>query len=89
MDFWLNPGVNIQVNSLTKVTMVPAAPGETPPAGAMVVPPQSPLPAAAAMIRQAQEANLEVAREAAIANQAVLESQTIHPPWSVTFTEQK
>ncbi len=89
MDFWMRPGVQVNVNSLTKVTMVAAKPGEEPPPGAMVVPPESPLPAAAAMIRQAQEANLQVAREAAIANQAVQDAAIAPTPWSVTFTEQK
>ncbi len=89
MDFWLDKGVSVQVPSLTKVTMVAALPGEEPPPGAMVIPPRSPLPAAAAMIRQAQEANLEVAKQAVAANQAVLQSAPDHTPWSVTFTETK
>ncbi len=89
MEFWLYPGALVNVSALTKVTMVAAAAGEQPPAGAMVVPPHSPLPAAAALIRQAQEANLQVAKDAAIANQAVQEAATVQPPWSVTFTEMK
>ncbi len=93
MDFWMRPGVAVQVNALTKVTMLAALPGEEPPPGAMVVPPDSALPPHVAMIRQAAEhASEAIAKQAAVANQAVKAASAEvpnPPPWSVTFTEAK
>ncbi len=85
MDFWLYPGAYVHVNAPTKVTMVPAAPGEIPPPGATVIPPQSPLPVQAAIAR-AVEAQAEISAQATAANQAV---QAAVPPWEVTFTERR
>ncbi len=91
MDFWLYPGAYVNVSAPTKVTMTPAAPGEVPPAGVTVIPPQSPLPIHAALARAA-EAQAEISAQAAAANQAVqAATQAVEPPppWEVTFTEKR
>ena len=61
----------MSVNALTKVTLVPAAAGETPPAGATIIPPQN-APSNSApghMLAAAAAANLEVARQGMAAAQ--------------------
>ncbi len=74
MDFYLYPGVFVNVSAPTKVTMVPLAPNEQPPAGATVIPPQgSPL---SQVIKTAAAANLETARQGVVAAHAVTEQQT-------------
>lgn len=93
MDFWLYPGAYVNVNMPTKVTMIPAAPGEVPTAGMTVIPPQSPLPPSVSLIRAAEAANAEVQQQAVQANQAVQAAQAVDaavvPPWEVTFTEKR
>lgn len=94
MDLWLNPGALLSVNSLTKVTMIQAAPGETPPPGATVIPPMTPMAAMAHQaMRAAMAANTEVAVNAAVAAQEAQEETSAatapHPPWEVTFREKQ
>ncbi len=91
MEFWLNPGALVSVNALTKVTMTPAAAGETPPPGATIIPPMSPLTAMAQQTNAAMAANTEVATQAAIAAQAAQEavSTALAKPWEVTFREKQ
>ena len=93
MDFWLYPGAYVNVNAPTKVTMTPAAPGEVPPAGVTVIPPQSPLPVHAALARAA-EAQAAIVEQGIAANQAIQAASQAAPvdptpPWEVTFTEKR
>ncbi len=93
MDFWLFPGALVSVNAPTKVTMVAAAPGEVPPAGAMVIPTQSALPPPVALMRQMESAReslqTKAAEVAAMAQSLQLPSEPKTAPWEVTFTEKK
>jgi hypothetical protein len=77
VDFWLYPGAYVNVNMPTKVTMVPVAPGEVPPPGVTVIPPQSsvftPL---GKTIEAAAQANLDVARQGLEAAQSLTTQQT-------------
>ena len=83
MDFWLYPGALVSVNGPTKVTMISASPGEYPPPGATVIPPQSSLPPSVAIARMAEQAIAEQGEE----TKRAVAAATSHAPWEVTFQE--
>ncbi len=102
MDLYRYPGARMDVSSPAKVTITPLSPGEVPPPGSTIIPPQSPVTAAMHTIHAAQQANVNLAKQAMESNQALaaqaaeavnkVETETLTravqpPPWSVTFTE--
>ena len=72
-EYWMYPGVAMQVSVPMKLSLIPITPGETPPPGTTIIPPQTPM---AATIRAAAAANLEVARQGEAAAAAVSEQHT-------------
>lgn len=72
VDLYVYPGIAINFQVLSKITMTPLGPGDTIPTGAITVPPPAPAPAAAAAMAHAVMANL--AESAAVAEKAVTES---------------
>ncbi len=84
MNFWVYPGVYVSVDVPMKITMTPVMPGEVPPAGTTIIPPQTSSPTTttasttpmAQTIQAAVAANLEVARQGAESAQAITNQQT-------------
>ncbi len=97
LEVWLYPGAAMSVTALTKVTLIPAAPSETPPQGATVIPPQTPAaPTPSLLATHAENAqaalvaqSAEAVKAAADAHAALAQATGQPPPWSVTFTETK
>ncbi len=77
MDFWLYPGVLMNVSVPMKITMIPVAPGEVPPPGTTIIPPQTPtVTPMSQTIRAAVAANLETAKQGLDAATAITNQQT-------------